>query len=100
MRPGSSSGGVEGDRVDERPLCAVGVDGEQHGMLLLGRAAHEELPVPPPGRPADDAGTEQLGQPSLQELAAGELAEPASKSRVLGGGPLLRGGAPASSSQR
>ena len=54
-------------------------------MLLLGRAAHEELPVPPPRRSADDTGTEQLGETSLQELAAGELAETGLEQRVLGG---------------
>ena len=59
----------------EHPLGAVGVDGEQHRVLLLGRAAHEELALARarPGR-RHGAGPEQLSDAVRQPLAAGQTA--------------------------
>ena len=80
---GGGAGCVDGDRVDEHPLGAVRVDGEQHRVLLLGRAAHEELAVAAPGRGAHGARAEQLPDPFHQPLAAGQTTGLGLQQRVL-----------------
>ena len=80
---GRRAGRVERHRVDEHALGAVGVDGEQYGVLLLGGAAHEELPVAAPRRRADDACAEQGRDPLAQPLAAGHVLDGLGEQRVL-----------------
>jgi hypothetical protein len=57
------AGGIDRHGVEEHALGAVRVDGEQHGVLLLGGAAQEELPLPAPRGRRHDAGREQLAEP-------------------------------------
>ena len=82
------AGRVDRHRVDEDPLGAVRVDGQQHGVLLGGQPAQQEGPLAAPGRRADDAGAEQLGDPGVQPVPgrpvgarASRTARPAPRSR-------------------
>ena len=52
-----------------RALVAARVHCQQHGVLLIRRPPHEELPVAAPGRRAHHAGTQQLGHPATKPAA-------------------------------
>ncbi len=64
---------VDRHRVEQDALsCAVlrRVDRDEHGVLLLGRAAHQELSAAAPVRGGDDAGAEQRHRAGTQRVHA------------------------------
>ncbi len=50
--------------------AAVGLDDEQHRVLLVGGAPHDELSVAAPDRRCDDAGAHQFGDATSHVLLA------------------------------
>ena len=89
-RPGVEGGGprrVEPDRVQQRPLGAVRVAGQQDGVLLPGRAAQPERPALAPGRRADRSGRQQRLDPRGEPVPTREGVEVGAGQRILRRGP-------------
>ena len=81
---------VDAHRVDEHALRrgrgvlgGAGTGRQQHGVILIGRAAHEELPVAAPGRRADRARPHELGDPRRHDVAARKRRGVLGEQRIL-----------------
>ena len=87
-------------RVDQRAFGAVRLDDQQHRVLLVGRAAHEEVPVTPPDRHADCASPDQLTHSGRRRCLPGQVSRSRSNSSSWALDHATVRGSSASSSQR
>ena len=78
------AGGVDGHRVDEHALGALGVHRDEDAVLLVTLPADEEAPVAAPDRDADHAGGEELAQPRGERGTARPGRGLLGEERVLG----------------
>ena len=81
------AGRVEHRRVDQDPFALSGSGRVEDGMLLASGSPHEEPPFASPGRGADVASAQQLGDPRGQGLPVRALRQLPGQQGVLRGQP-------------